>query len=77
MIKEHDRIVLKTELPDLGLRKGDLGTVIMVHHNGAGYEVEFMTIDGETIGVETLLASDIRAVRRREIAQARMVGVRG
>jgi hypothetical protein len=28
MIKEHDRVVLKKEVPDQGLKTGDVGTVI-------------------------------------------------
>jgi len=43
MIKEHDCIVLATDLPKEGLVVGDIGTVVHVHQGGAGYEVEFMT----------------------------------
>ena len=31
MIKEHDRVVLKEEVPEQGLKTGDVGTVIHVH----------------------------------------------
>jgi len=43
MIKEHDYIVLTTDLPEDGLVVGDIGTVVHVHDGGAGCEVEFMT----------------------------------
>ena len=41
MIKELDSVVLTTDLPDLGLRQGDLGTVVLVHREGGAHEVEF------------------------------------
>ncbi|MGA3008531.1 MAG: DUF4926 domain-containing protein [Opitutaceae bacterium] len=49
MIKEHDRIVLIRDLVPKGLMAGDLGTIVHVHPGGAGYEVEFMTLAGETV----------------------------
>lgn len=74
MIEELDTVVLTTALPEHGLREGDLGTVVLVHSQ-SGYEVEFMTLDGETLAVASLLPSQVRPVGRREIAQARAVAV--
>jgi len=54
VIDELDEVVLKLDLPDHGLAAGDIGTVVFVHDEGKGYEVEFMTLDGETIAVATL-----------------------
>jgi hypothetical protein len=71
MIKEYDKIVLTADLPEIGLLKGDLGTVVMIHQNGKGYEVEFIALDGSTIDVVTLSNSQIRAIRKREIAKVR------
>jgi Domain of unknown function (DUF4926) len=71
MIAELDSVVLAADLPDQGLRKGDIGTVVLVHQAGAGYEVEFTTLDGESVGVVTLTREQVRPVRRREIAHAR------
>jgi len=73
MIKELDQIVLATDLPEEGLQKGDVGTVVLVHEGGKGYEVEFMTLDGETVAVVTLLAEQVRSIAPREIANARAV----
>ena len=73
MIKELDQIVLADDLPDEGLKKGDVGTVVLVHEGGKGYEVEFMTLDGETVAVVTLLAKQVRSIAPREIANARLV----
>jgi len=75
MIKEHERIAITTDIPSLGLRKGDIGTVVMVHRDGEGFEVEFITLQGDTIGVETLRSSQVRSIKRNEIAKARMVRV--
>ena len=54
-----------------GLKAGDIGTVVHIHGGGAAYEVEFMTLAGETVSVVTLLHSQIRPIAPREIAHVR------
>ena len=71
MIKEHDRIVLKTDLPADGLEAGDVGTVVHLYADGAAYEVEFTTLDGDTAAVVTVAAEQARPVHKREITHAR------
>ena len=71
--KEHDLVVLAEDLPERGLRAGDVGTVVLVHEGGRGYEVEFATLDGETVAVVTLASSQVRPIGRHEIAHARPV----
>jgi len=71
MTKEHDRIVLQKNLPEEGLQAGDVGTVIHVHRGGEAFEVEFMTLGGETVAIVTLLASEVRVVSKRDITHAR------
>jgi hypothetical protein len=73
MIKEHESVVQTADLPEHGLRSGDIGTVVMVHQGGAGYEVEFMTLDGETVAVVSLYASQLRSISSKEIAHARAI----
>lgn len=75
MIKEHDRIVLLKDLPEDGLQAGDVGTVIHIHRQGEAFEVEFMTLDGGTVAVITLLSSQIRAVSKRDITHVRELTV--
>ena len=75
MIVELDSIVLTTDIPEHGLVQGDLGTVVLVHHGGEGYEVEFMTLGGDTRAVVTLMASQVRPVSGDEIAHARTLAV--
>lgn len=73
MISELDTVVLTEDLPDRGLVTGDLGAVVLVHEGGRGYEVEFVTLGGETIAVVTLSPSQLRTVRPREIPHVRAV----
>ena len=73
MIKELDQIVLKENLSELGLQSGDIGTVVLIHQNGKGYEVEFAALDGETIAVVSLFANQVRSIKEREIANVRAV----
>lgn len=72
-IKEHDRVVLTTDLAGEKLAAGDVGTVVHVYRDGKGFEVEFVSLDGETVAIVTLEPGQIRAVERREITHARRV----
>ena len=60
MLREHSQVVLKKPLPKLGLEPGDVGVVVHIYAQGAAYEVEFLTMDGNTIGLETVDAGDLR-----------------
>jgi hypothetical protein len=71
MIRELDDVVLECDLPQYGLTRGDVGTVVLVHQDGASYEIEFTALDGETIAVATLPAGQLREVEGSEIAHAR------
>jgi len=73
MIDEFDCVVLTADIPEHGLTAGDIGTVVMVHEAGRGFEVEFVALDGETLAVASLSAAQIRPVAHREIAHARPV----
>jgi hypothetical protein len=73
MIDELDLVVLKRDVPGARLAAGDMGTVVLVHRQGAGYEVEFTTLSGDTVAVLTLAAADVRPVEAREIVHARAV----
>jgi hypothetical protein len=73
VISEHDVVALSVDLPEHGLRAGDPRTVVLIRRGGEAYEVEFMTLDGETIAVATLLASQVRPIEEREIAHARKI----
>jgi ATP-dependent exoDNAse (exonuclease V) alpha subunit len=70
MIKEHDCVVLTANVPNEGLVAGDIGTIVHIHKGGEGYEVEFMTLTGETVAIITLLAGQVRPLNRRDLAPA-------
>ena len=71
MIQEHDCVVLTRDVPEAGLEAGDIGTAVHVHTGGAGYEVEFMTLAGETLTVVTLQPAEVRPIQPRDIAHVR------
>ena len=71
MINEHDCVVLLQDLPEERPQAGDVGTVVHVHRGGEGYEVEFMTLTGQTVAVATVLAGQVRPVSRRDLTHVR------
>jgi hypothetical protein len=71
MIKELDTVVLTRDMPEAKLRQGDLGAVVLVPGDRKAYEVEFVTLGGETVALVTLPADAVRPVTGREIAHVR------
>ena len=71
MIQEHDRVVLTRDLPGEDLVGGDVGTFVHVYADGKSFEIEFMTLDGQTPAVGTTEASAVRPVTGREITHSR------
>lgn len=70
-IKELDRVVLTEALPAHRLEAGDVGTVVLIHRGGEGFEVEFVALDGETVAVATVRAAQVRPILPRELTHAR------
>jgi hypothetical protein len=73
MIKEHECVVLTSNLAKEGLEAGDVGTVVHIHAGGAAYEVEFMTLTGDTVAIATVQASQLRRLTSRDIAHTRVL----
>ncbi len=69
-----DSAILLVDKPELGLKAGDGGTVIRVYGDGEGYEVEFTTLTGQTLGVLTLTPEEVRPVEEREPLHVRQLG---
>ena len=65
-----DTVVLKKDLPEHGLRKGDLGAVVHVYEPD-GLEVEFVTASGRTEALVTLRVGDVRAVSDNDLVAVR------
>lgn len=70
-MNEFDLVVLQEDLTDSQLKAGDVGTILTVYNGGKAFEVEFVTLTGEAVAVETLLAHQIREVRASEIMAVR------
>ena len=76
MFKEHENIILTdTVLGDqnIELKAGDVGAIIHIHPGGEALVVEFMTLDGETVEIATVLTSQARPVTGADITHARIL----
>lgn len=71
MITEHASVVLTENIPASGLEAGDVGLVVHIHRNGEAYEVEFMTLDGSSLTIETLEAHQVREARNLDVPHVR------
>jgi len=67
-----DTVVLDRDLPEHGLRKGDLGAAVEVYDT-EGLEVEFVRASGKTQAVVTLTARDVRPVLDDDLVAVRSV----
>jgi len=67
-----DTVVLRRDLPEHGLRKGDLGAVVEVYEPD-GVEVEFVTASGKTQALITLSVRDLRSVQDSDLVTVRSV----
>ena len=67
-----DTVVLDRDLPQHGLRVGDLGAVVEVYEPD-GLEVEFVTASGKTQALVTLNVNDVRPVQENDLVAVRSV----
>ena len=68
--RELDTVVLLKDVPEAGLRTGDLGAVVLVYGTEA-LEVEFVTASGRTQALLTLPIHDVRPVRDDDLLAVR------
>jgi len=75
VIEAFKDVVLLRDIPEEGLRAGDVGVVVDVFSGQGGvppgYMVEFLTLTGETVAVVDLTADAVRPVSERDMPQAR------
>lgn len=69
------RVVLTKDLPEEGLRSGDVG-VVVEHYPGRGdvpegYELEFFAGTGETVAVVSVPATSVREATDHEVLSVR------
>jgi len=62
--------VLDRDLPEHGLRKGDLGAIVQVYEPD-GLEVEFVSAAGRTEALVMLKETDVRAVAESDLIAVR------
>ena len=68
--KELETVVLNRDLPEQGLRRGDLGAVVEVYGTDA-IDVEFVTASGRTQALVTLNTGDVRSVSDEDLLSVR------
>lgn len=71
MIKEHDQVVITADLPEHNLKAGDVGVVVHIYADGEAYELEIFALDGRTLDVVTVEASQVRPVKRDDVLHVR------
>ena len=71
------RVALKTDVPENGLRRGDLATIVEYHEGlpgqEPGYSLEVFNAVGDTVAVIALGESQIESLREDEILCARVL----
>ena len=70
--KTLDTVVVSTDLPSHGLKRGDIGAIVHVYSPDA-IEVEFVTASGQTQAVVTLGTHQIRPVGSRDLLAVRQL----
>ncbi|MEX2288366.1 MAG: DUF4926 domain-containing protein [Planctomycetaceae bacterium] len=71
ILKEHDRVVLLSDVPSETLKAGDIGAIVHVYPKAQAFEVGFFALDGHTAAVATLASSQLRPVTDRDITHSR------
>ena len=72
MFNVLDTVVLQRDLPEAGLRSGDLGAIVEAY-DADTYEVEFVAASGRTQALVTLAGDDLRAVADNDLVAVRSV----
>ena len=67
-----DTVVLDRDLPEHGLRRGDLGAVVDIH-DPDGLEVEFVLASGKTQALVSLRHEDVRTVGEGDLIAVRVL----
>jgi hypothetical protein len=70
-----DVVVLERDIPEHGLRRGDLGALVEVLSPEA-LAVEFVAASGRTQALVTLKPGDIRAVQDDDVVSVRPAAIR-
>jgi hypothetical protein len=72
--KLFEEVVLKKDIPEKKLRRGDVATIVEHHHVSGGedgYSLEIFNALGDTISVITIAESAIAPIKKDEIFSVR------
>lgn len=70
MFKLLETVALTRDIPESGLRRGDVGAVVELHAPDT-VEVEFVAASGRTQALLTLKTSDVRALDDQDLIAVR------
>ncbi|MDA1191718.1 MAG: DUF4926 domain-containing protein [Candidatus Poribacteria bacterium] len=73
--RDLELVALARDIPEFGLKAGDLGTVVFLYEGKGAYEVEFTIRDGDPLDPITLTDDDVRPIQPGEILHVRQVTV--
>ncbi|HXB96947.1 MAG TPA: DUF4926 domain-containing protein [bacterium] len=71
MFKEHEVVVLTVDLTAYGLAKGDAGTIVYLHPDKNGFEVEFNDSSGRLVAMEPMTPDQVRPLGKHEVLVSR------
>ncbi len=70
------RVILTRDVPEEGLRAGDVGTIVEIYDdasgNASGYELELFAANGETLSVASVPADAVRQATSADRLAARV-----
>lgn len=79
LLREHDVVVFTRDLPDEGIKAGDVGVVLVTHRGHAdvppGYTVEVTTVLGETVAIVDVPVDLVRPAAERDVRHARSISM--
>jgi hypothetical protein len=71
MIRELDTVILSRDLPEHGLKQGDIGAIVHSYKEGEAFEVEFIAGHGHTVALATLKRQDVRPMEDKKMLHVR------
>lgn len=76
-VEPFERVVLLRDMPDDGLRAGDVGTIVERYpatgRTGEGFEIEFFAANGESVAVASVPANAVRPATERDVLSVRVL----
>ena len=73
-LHEHNQFVLTADVTgddDEELKPGDVGVIVHIHPGGGAFVGEFLTLNGNSSVIATVLSSQARPVTDKDIVHAR------